>query len=923
MRLLAHGGTSFAERCRIGYWPAIARGALEDNYGLSGETLAYGLGVLETEPFLIVRQLQKHGDRYYAFSLLLDPGEKVWDSFEWNAASLGFALFGGANPPGGRLLSNPEAFTEDELVQLLEGLHHLSAVPSGSKFLNLLIGSITAPSPIAVSLQASGFSNRPALQDVARYMLYGPPCLAPGAGWLVGGAKEHGLALGARFVIDERTTDSPAEINHLAEAGKQVLSAWKAIEKDPELADALKPIAEKPVWEWKANNGYPPEAYFERILLLSELLEPPGSVDEILDSLDARLKAKGPLEREIRMAAHRLVESRSGHLTKAQTRRLLQDRLDRGLTINLARNAHLDTRVIIEELVNHRTKPSEARAWFSLAEDEWLEIWQQLILTESEVERLPQLLLKAITDLEPASNQATISSEQIIQLIKTALECTEEKNLGVWLPLRRSVLEIGYMLRRPLQEAVRRKVERAGEDWPLDYLFFGEDPGGKHLAKMGLNQDRLQLLVHTLIEKTTDDHLQPDAIKWLAELSATPLRKNIPIASKLQIANTAHQAGNLRWRNFLEVWGLYHGADINPQEDFAEYEREYLESELLDIARAYPATDFVPNLKGLVQFLGTLQDDVINLIAEFQPPLSWKTAARWIDGWEELKKRELIHKQLIGRIVRREMIRLYVESDAAVPQWAIEHTIEIFGLLADRLLFGGTPGDDARYAQRFESLMAELGNRDRIKQALLKLFESDVDEIKLGDFLRRFAGQPEAQRICFECIPEGLQDQLIAQQARRNQELFAKEAYRLFCNYKSDNAATDYQKSVFRFLISSPGESLRYKVGGSYYGYPDARQIDRDLQEIMGISAQIDKPNETLSDAQMPSRARRVVNYFKAKIGLSPKENTPDSPTEAAPSEALGAATPVTDAPSETQPIKVTHAEGTESQSAVRKDEPL
>ena len=81
-RLLAYGGTSFSERRRIGQWPAVPEATLRDTYGLTATSWCYGAGTLGRQPFVILRQRQNIENRGgYPFSLLLDPGEAVWQRF--------------------------------------------------------------------------------------------------------------------------------------------------------------------------------------------------------------------------------------------------------------------------------------------------------------------------------------------------------------------------------------------------------------------------------------------------------------------------------------------------------------------------------------------------------------------------------------------------------------------------------------------------------------------------------------------------------------------------------------------------------------------------------------------------------------------------------------------------------------------------
>src|SRR5262249_10799788 len=105
-RLLAYGGTSFSERRRIGQWPAVPEATLRDPEGLTATSWCYGVGTLGKQPFVILRQRQNIEQRGgYPFSLLLDPGEEVWQRFGWNGAALVAAIL--QNEPN-MLLQTPE-----------------------------------------------------------------------------------------------------------------------------------------------------------------------------------------------------------------------------------------------------------------------------------------------------------------------------------------------------------------------------------------------------------------------------------------------------------------------------------------------------------------------------------------------------------------------------------------------------------------------------------------------------------------------------------------------------------------------------------------------------------------------------------------------------------------------------------------------
>ncbi len=97
MRIFAFGGTRYAERARVGAWPEdfSVTAEFEDTYSLpfGRQLLSYGAGVRDGQPFLIVRQRQNEDDRGgYAYTVLLDPGEDVWERFGFNAARLLLAI---------------------------------------------------------------------------------------------------------------------------------------------------------------------------------------------------------------------------------------------------------------------------------------------------------------------------------------------------------------------------------------------------------------------------------------------------------------------------------------------------------------------------------------------------------------------------------------------------------------------------------------------------------------------------------------------------------------------------------------------------------------------------------------------------------------------------------------------------------------
>ncbi|MCA1592089.1 MAG: hypothetical protein LC754_05450 [Acidobacteria bacterium] len=314
MRLLAYGGTSYNERQRIGAWGDIPRGALEDTYGLPEQTLIFGLGMLDEQPFLVVRQRQvTETGRAYAFSLLLDPGRDVWERFRWNAAGLACALFENPNSLGQQLLERPEAFTEEALTSSLEKLGPPAApravAADSDDLLACWAGAPLLGVPVTASPRSLGFDARPSPREIFERTSTLPACFQPGMGWLVGGSRENGEAFGSHLILDDSANDereAQATLRECVAGGARVLDAWKTISADGEFAAGLSRLSGLPLWEWEDGGTRTPAELLARLVLLSDLLKPSSPVEALLQSLKQRLEGSTFLSTGIRRAAERL-----------------------------------------------------------------------------------------------------------------------------------------------------------------------------------------------------------------------------------------------------------------------------------------------------------------------------------------------------------------------------------------------------------------------------------------------------------------------------------------------------------------------------------------------------------------------------------------------------------------------------------------
>jgi hypothetical protein len=265
VRFYAYGGTSYRERSRIGSWPAIPAGTLEDLYGLRSENarrrareyglkdggISFGCGLLENHPILIIRHHQNTALRGgYAYTALIDPGENVWRRFAFNAAALCHSLLN-ASALRAALLENPESCTEPSLGQLFSGLEPAGLPPAADRsgfgeifFAGLLSGSAVALNPH----HCSGLDTS-SVGRIASGLSLLPQFLRVGGGWMAGGGLKAGAVLGTRIVFDEE--DEASKLNddlfHRASAASK---SWIGMSSRPEYAATLQPLNDSLVHQW-------------------------------------------------------------------------------------------------------------------------------------------------------------------------------------------------------------------------------------------------------------------------------------------------------------------------------------------------------------------------------------------------------------------------------------------------------------------------------------------------------------------------------------------------------------------------------------------------------------------------------------------------------------------------------------------------
>ena len=864
MRLLAYGGTSYSIRCRIGDWPSIPEGALGDRSPLLGQSLAFGVGLLKDQQlFLIIRQKQNAEERGgYAFSLLLDPGREVWERFNWNGSYLALSLFGEVGSSGQELLLRPEKFTKSQLGALLEELKPVPIVSQCGQtedFSALLMSTILLPDPITVSPSVAGFAERPTMGQLASMLQCLPQCFRGGFGWFVGGSGENGLAFGSRLVLYDQSIVEQDSIGKYVESGRKLLSAWNIVAADNESKQLIERRVDVPVWEWEEQFDETPARFFKGIQLLAECLKPSKAEDDVVQEVQEGFHETGEMAEVIRHAARRLALSGSGPLSAFRTVSLLRGSLEHGTSIDRVTVGRLDEQTIIREFVRRRLQPSKVP--LELPPTLRVKIWRELIISEHDASKIPNILLDAVND-------PYINRDQITELAKKAFENTVKGSglLSVWSPFRTNQA-IGPVIGDWLKDEALSRVRNRDKGSYLDYLNFGQDPGGHHLASLSLPSEVVLGIVEFLLKEAKGSgQFRNDAVKWLRSVVNSPLRKEVPLKKKIEVATTVDES----WHALLEIWELHCGRRDEPNESVSigEVERESLLLELEEMAKQHQTND-PPNLLGIVNLLGTLSQPNIDALSQLRPDLSRRMAVEWVDGWRKVDPATF----------REEVFRFFFETDQPLPDTfrLSQFGTDELGRLFQELIFGGTENDDDRYRRRFETLFTTGDNegpfseamRSAVKRACAVPLARSSEEKTGGElgislldpearnaFHRRFASQTPVLNLMFERLALEVQDELLFILFERNEERFEEEAYEL-CRFaqNSEGRITAYQLAILRFLRSPEGATIKNQIGTQMYGLMKAGTIDIWLGKIFPDSTN-DEENAIESNKKEHSGSR-------------------------------------------------------------------
>jgi hypothetical protein len=888
MRLFAYGGTRFVQRQCMGEWPEISTMLLDDKYGLASKALVFGCGTIDKIPFLIIRQAQERGNRFYPFTLLLDPGVDIWEDFGWNAASLALALFRESpeSEPaslGLKLLEQPESFTEESLESSLlslskprlppenydppqtpEALQNLS-FENCQTILDLWVAATVAEQSLALLPENFGFKGRPSLAQIESLLWLLPPCFRVGLGWLIGGHQEQGKYLGARLILDDWMIHEPEPFEEALRAGQQLRSAWRTVNASaPVYSSLLRKLSENPIGDWQADVVGSPENVFHSVALLAETLKPGRPVDEILLEVERTANQQMTFQSSIRLAAHQLALSQPPPKSRVVTMFLLRDHFFvGGLELPLALQAELDEAAVLDFYADQgdRRQPTAKYNTPEFSVELRIKIWQRLLETERVNAQIPYLLGKAVTDLQAEAEAAdlrTLAETALVRSISLA------DSLNVWRGFAGDEL-LGQFIDDWLAETSTQRARQGQNHWLADYLHFARDEGG---AKIADAEVPLLQRVYSEIVKIarSNSELKQVAKEWLAEIALSPLRTRLSLNIKLPLCNLAQG----RWNNLQTVWELYRGSEkaVTQAATLFEFERDCLLKELQEMIASQPAKDFMPSLLELQHYFGVLPAEVLRDFQMLRPSFYGTRNQNWLRGWKEIDL-NVYQEELIRNTIEAEWVtRTREDSINLLQQLDEARLIQLF----DKLLFEGKEFLDTRLSDRFANFAACKEQLAPIAPSIATAFDHGAKAVaKMETFWRRFAANSHALNRLVEILEHQQWQDFMAEFAEQRPEWVSNHAKSFYKNYLSSRMnfqLTAFQEAVFAFLLSPAGKEFAREIVRTE-NLKSVPGFLREIRELLKLSVAPRPQTRTIASKPQTSEGENTflnkLLWFKKK----------------------------------------------------------
>jgi len=601
MRLLVYGGNEHNIRCEIGSWDLSDKGALLDTYGIPKDGWVIGFGILKDEGFLFLKTTQIAGTRIYPFTILLDPGEEIWQKFGWNAAHLACSLLDKYQRFRNELVNNPESFNLQKLKEMIHSLHRYDFEPQETGITYLIAGTVFETNIVAINPLYVGLSI-PKPTEIAEQIEAMPPFLRTGNGWLFGGSEANAASLGIKLVFDPNLqTIDRAKINRIIQKGNETLQTLKEVEI--ETLPELEGFSKIPSWRWRKDFQVGQTEVLLRLSFLAEMEKRSSITDDELSVIN---KDNNELfDERIRQIVLKLACQTTEILTAYRTNFLLEKYSEGVLHAEQLPKDYLHLSTYKWWLVVNKRFPSESGIAVQLRPFDYFEVCQRIISLEANLTKIPDLFQKSIAELRKAGAEDLIDN-----LAQTVLEKTGEKLFEIWSDYCGFNFFKKYLAPK-FEKKAREMVKNKHREWSDIYLLFANDFGGKWLHANNLTQ-QARGFIKQLIKflQKISNHRQ--ATVWLQELTVSPLRAELTIEEKSAFANLTQNLSN-SWKNFTSLMDLLEGKNHSVKRLDAPQEEIYLRQELKEFLQKNPAVNLEKLREPLKTFFGKYPDEFVQI----------------------------------------------------------------------------------------------------------------------------------------------------------------------------------------------------------------------------------------------------------------------------------------------------------------------
>lgn len=562
MRLIIYGGTRSDIRCRIGEWGQVNTGLLSEQYGISDNEWAIGFGIDKENGYLFLKTFKEYQGRQYPFSLMLDPGEEIWGQFEWNAANLAYSLKKNPENLLSKLFYEAESISESNLSGMIRHLQKYTFDPILDKVSLIIAGSISENELFGLSLSHLGQEFVGFSKNLASQLQSLPPFLRTGKGWMFKVGVANVIDMGVGLVFDKNISEiDQAKLDKILDNGSRILQNWRSLDENSK--QKLKSLSQIPTWLWQKKYGQLPFEIFARIDHLASLNQTNQVLDK--DLFEARTK-QGLLDEEINQKVLDNALNSNELCTAERTYYFLETvPLDKLLKSNVVQKNLLDLKTVSDWLMEKGIFPGDSPIPVQFNEQQKYEICQTIISSKNDLELIPDLFEKAISEISDNENKD--------QLAQTVWQKTKPRMVDVWYSRIQKNYFIKY-LKDFCEEEAKALTKLKSGDWLRSYLYFANDPGGYWLFDKNYIDQSLEF-IEFILEITEKI---PQIIVWLQKLSASPLRGKLPIEIKIKIVQKKQIP--VSWDNFNRLLAILNGEQVKIKDPADDLEIPFLENEL-------------------------------------------------------------------------------------------------------------------------------------------------------------------------------------------------------------------------------------------------------------------------------------------------------------------------------------------------------